>query len=335
MRLRPVVWPVVLLWVSGCAAFSTFLVARSSDPWSSSTWGMVAFCLFIWLPLRESRQSVQLTPEGIYRWKGTRRHKQLTVIPWGKVQGVALTGDTAHTIPTVWLEDGRTVVLTELREHLTIGARRVQRHYRHIAEWWQAHRGPTWQPAPWASEVVPGWVPGPSGAPDAVTPVAITAWLQPAWRWRAALVAGLLAVVAGVMAIDGFFADWRWYLDLIWVVPAVAVLLPVIWYGLVVRVSAYGVDGTPWPRVQAVALARGRRSACPTLRLEDGEVIKLFQLGEFFGRGSVRAIRMTDQLQQAWLAHRGPTWCPIPPPLGVDPPLQDRPDANHGASPEV
>lgn len=90
-----------------------------------------------------------------------------------------------------------------------------------------------------------------------------------------------------------------------------------------------------WAHVQAVELSGGRWFARPTLRVDDGESIKLSTLGVVFGLGRTRAERVVQRIEHEWLAHRGPWWRPLPPPMPAPEPFPPRADVNYWAPPTV
>jgi hypothetical protein len=160
MRLRPVLWSeFVFLAVAALAVAWAVVSPLPRWMWPAFTTPLILSLLALW------RTHVLLRPEGIRR----RYAQERAFLAWDRIQAVALTGDAAGVCPTLWTDDRREIPLSELAKGLG-GDREVQRNAERIRAHWELFRGPSWQPAPWVRDVVPGWVPGASATPNAVTP---------------------------------------------------------------------------------------------------------------------------------------------------------------------
>lgn len=105
MRLRQTPWPQLLLATVVSAGFGLLIITVGGG-WSYGSpadvfLGGPALAPLIAFLISWRRDDVKLRAEGF------RRHREPSVVPWARVQAVALAGDTAGVCPTLWTDDGR------------------------------------------------------------------------------------------------------------------------------------------------------------------------------------------------------------------------------------
>jgi hypothetical protein len=122
----------------------TWAPAADRDVWTVAGWSfcLVAGVLVTGLDLIR-RAGVELRADAVVVLGSFRRRE----VPWRDVREITLGGCWLGWT-TLHLADGGKVLCEYPRFPLLVPRRRAEADYRRLAEWWLAHRGPDWHPAP-------------------------------------------------------------------------------------------------------------------------------------------------------------------------------------------
>jgi hypothetical protein len=135
------------VWMLPLVMGVAWLVLAAINEWRAGPlfapyWLMTLSCLSVAAGLWGRTRGVDLTPESA-NLRGFRRRS----VPWLEVQAVVRYGRGSRGVRLI-LEHGKPVTLRAPRTDGILGAAQFDRDFHRIDQWWRAHRGESWLPAP-------------------------------------------------------------------------------------------------------------------------------------------------------------------------------------------